>query len=1505
MKKTRIYSKWKFMVVIWFVVFAIMLTIVPPGVDSRAISPTLEVISFSDDLTSNDEGYSYDTAYENDSTTPQNVVVYQEHTGISFMGAAVGPPIGTVMWNNAYNSRFAAANSDDVFDTSSAMADFTDTDIIDFFHVTGFSANNATAVPTGNRKAGANMLTVTASHPFGRGTYTDVGLFAPWYTDGTPNDQPTPAMRRTVGQVHIGTTVTIPQFVNTWVEFTAPSVYGETRTLEIYIGVGNGRIGVTATMGDESIDEVTELASVAQNQQYAKYAFTFTGTSDEAPLVVRFTGAEANAAWSDIRIGGAALREGLPPQLNNITVQSAANGAVTANAGQRISGSYVALTVAPEYGYRLDTLRLNGVNVAADVGANGLLSFRVSEDVVVTASFVEVRPDTGGVVKVFNPEKDATQTTWLRRLDSEYAGRPTIDDNFSAPNVVDWIRLTGENNVNRRDFGEDPPSQRIGFTTTNNRGTDTHQWRRDVRITYANGVEPTGDSSSFSTILTGGIIRSGTISAPSVYGVERQLDIYISYNSNIQLAVNYSMGSITMPVVNSGLELGNNRVARLSFTYTGSQTEYPLEVTVSAIGTDLSFYGARIMEGSGEEHIAMTIPDMEGLRHSRYAVHVPTSLFNRRNIQVRTFDEFGAAGDVVDPANITFSYVGVYPPNVAGSSDIPGLSVENGMLYVRSNVEQTTTIDITAETDVGGQSQAVTRRFLIIRNPNFRDQPAPSSDAPMGQEANDWVLFFADEFNYDELDTTVWSPYYLRSWEGDPPGRSLSQHEIVRDEHDNGYLVLTSSDDMTTWSQGINATKNDHDGTHRVSSLSSFERQHLHLMDPSRAFYDEYTIPVFDGRDINTKYGFFEIRMRLPNTGDGSHFAWWMVGVQDDAHPSATYAGPMPANARVLPGNNFRFPDDGRAWGVLDSFFTDQGTEFDIVESTLDINSPSGSSPYNGWLPVIHSNGSRHVSQRWFAGVDVPINPTPNSPFGRYRFPNHVDDDFPHGRDAYHQFHVYGFEWDENGTRFFVDGQLVYASMTTTHFRMMHFLSIYTGTVHPAGWNYGFDHGHYPKEAFIDYIRVWKRDEAPRPNDVIINNQWNTAWDWLQVPAEGVNEVQLTATVLDQFDQPFELREGESLRWRLSSNVGGASSLYPFAIRTTGNGARPVPEWWNAENVNANRLNSITLDPVTGVVSIPAGTQLDKDLFITAYVYGVDAATDPTFNTRRVRHTKHVQLRDDAPEPTLVVFVDPQQRTIAPGESVTLNAKVFDQYMNEMPEETARLIFSFTETIQGAARVSPTGLSLNGNVVTATSMADANSFFVISAHIPGGDPRTHYQALPMQVVADPQQPPPPPVVEFTGTNPARLNEQLQTNNVILSTRSNLGVFANHDPLVVPTGRILTVETALNIHRGGELIVEGTLVISASGRLNNQGGNQDVFSSITIAPGGKLIVEGWVESVSGSRFTSAGNIIIKDTGRINIRGNVRFCLERCGTVTVNDSGIFNINRDAIKLTSCTD
>jgi len=144
-----------------------------------------------------------------------------------------------------------------------------------------------------------------------------------------------------------------------------------------------------------------------------------------------------------------------------------------------------------------------------------------------------------------------------------------------------------------------------------------------------------------------------------------------------------------------------------------------------------------------------------------------------------------------------------------------------------------------------------------------------------------------------------------------------------------------------------------------------------------------------------------------------------------------------------------------------------------------------------------------------------------------------------------------------------------------------------------------------------------------------------------------------------------------------------------------------------------------------------------------------------------------------------------------------------------------------------------------------------------------------------------------PTVEFNGTSPNALQRLLEDYNAVLSTRGNLGIFANHSPFVIPAGRTLTVTTTLNISGNAELIVEGTLIVAEGGRINNQG---SAGGTIRVATEGNLVNNGWVENVTNSTFENNGTIT--NNGRFEVRAGVTFYDQ--GTVTGTP---LNINRYA--------
>jgi len=146
-------------------------------------------------------------------------------------------------------------------------------------------------------------------------------------------------------------------------------------------------------------------------------------------------------------------------------------------------------------------------------------------------------------------------------------------------------------------------------------------------------------------------------------------------------------------------------------------------------------------------------------------------------------------------------------------------------------------------------------------------------------------------------------------------------------------------------------------------------------------------------------------------------------------------------------------------------------------------------------------------------------------------------------------------------------------------------------------------------------------------------------------------------------------------------------------------------------------------------------------------------------------------------------------------------------------------------------------------------------------------------------------------VPYSGTRPAELTALLAEGHVVLHTPSNLGIFEQHSPFLIPEGSTLVVATTLNIQRNARLIVEGSIVVLEGGRINNQG-NSSGGGTITIADGGMLVNNGYVENVSNSRVFNYGTII--NNARFEVRAQTTFIND--GTLDVNNR--LNIHRDAI-------
>lgn len=592
-----------------------------------------------------------------------------------------------------------------------------------------------------------------------------------------------------------------------------------------------------------------------------------------------------------------------------------------------------------------------------------------------------------------------------------------------------------------------------------------------------------------------------------------------------------------------------------------------------------------------ERSIAFRSPDLTG----RDAVIVPASGVTRRNVTAVVYDN-------------EMTELEENPVHYRLHQQVEGITLEDNMLTVSSEVKKSVTVKVTAEDAADGVQDPV-HRTLTIR---IRKDPDLKDVAPNPLEKEGWKLYYNDEFNGDALDMEHWSPYYLRHWV-DQDERTLADYFF-----EDGSVVLRCSEDMPSWSS--------QNGEVKVRALMSYERNHLHKFGEvgSGAVFNR-DIPTFDG--VATKYGYFEIRMRMPNTRDGSHFAWWMVGTQDDQNSTAWLS------SEALPMKGRHSNETG---------------EFDIIETAI-----GDLKKMKAWRPVIHPNGTTDYKYLWVPESQIPGDPS-------------------------NEFHIYGFEWDENGTKFYVDNQLVQETDRSPNYRMMTFLSTY------ATGGMGTDRGIYPKDTYIDYFRIYKKDEAAKPSSVVLNDYATP--DYIYVPEQGSNTVQMSAVALDQFDQPIDA----VIQWKLSDTIDG----------------------FTPTKTESAVLKGVAINPQTGAVTVSSDADLTQDVFVTAYV------------NDKVKQTYHIKLSKEVGLPQRVLF-EQGIDTVAPGSVTAVTAKLYDQYRQAVTYYPVEYQLSTDTTGTQQASIAGVSIDSQGNlhvgeevapgtllIVTAKSAGKYNNQFI-------------------------------------------------------------------------------------------------------------------------------------------------------------------------------------------------
>ncbi|MDY5272796.1 MAG: family 16 glycosylhydrolase [Arcanobacterium sp.] len=141
--------------------------------------------------------------------------------------------------------------------------------------------------------------------------------------------------------------------------------------------------------------------------------------------------------------------------------------------------------------------------------------------------------------------------------------------------------------------------------------------------------------------------------------------------------------------------------------------------------------------------------------------------------------------------------------------------------------------------------------------------PVESVIDPASPHREGMILTASDEFNGADVNTLLFTNYYLPHW-------STSPGTKARYEVSGGTLKLRIDEDSIAWDP-------DHDGSTRVSSLQTYQRDYLHKWTN----YGSIARQTTPFRGHLQKYGYFEVRAKAAR-GGGLHSAWWMTGANQD-----------------------------------------------------------------------------------------------------------------------------------------------------------------------------------------------------------------------------------------------------------------------------------------------------------------------------------------------------------------------------------------------------------------------------------------------------------------------------------------------------------------------------------------------------------------------------------------------------------------------------------------------
>jgi hypothetical protein len=256
---------------------------------------------------------------------------------------------------------------------------------------------------------------------------------------------------------------------------------------------------------------------------------------------------------------------------------------------------------------------------------------------------------------------------------------------------------------------------------------------------------------------------------------------------------------------------------------------------------------------------------------------------------------------------------------------------------------------------------------------------------------------------------------------------------------------------------------------------------------------------------------------------------------------------------------------------------------------------------------------------------------------------------------------------------------------------MLQILSLYLGRANRnKADGFGDDRGIYPKDAVVDYLRIYKKRDTPKPYSVqIIKAPYN-----FKVPSSGTSTFTMKARVLDQYDREIT-SELSNIRWKFSNTVSG-----PQRSPGSSDWTSPTP-------------SGVSINATTGVVTVNSNAPENQNIYVTAYHVNNNgsgaAGGDNTIPLNRgAFETRHIRLSkpaDTGAARAKVIHFDnfPINRVrITSGETLDVAAKMYDQYGAVYG---STLTYKITQDHTGEKEISIPGVTLNETNLTVNAPA--------------------------------------------------------------------------------------------------------------------------------------------------------------------------------------------------------